>query len=368
MTLIPDRTVAGQLAVQLREEIAKGTWRGWLPGERALAQSLRASRNAVRSAVNHLKAEGLVESVRGQGNRVVAHPRLRSGAGTGAGKTIGLVAPLALGGLRPFIALWIDELKDLLYAVGYRLHVHDGRQYYQPNPARVLERLLTQHHHDAWVLTLSSEAMQRWFERRAVPCLVAGSLYAGVGLPCIDLDYRAICRHAAGVLLRRGHRHIALLNRESRRAGDIDSERGFLEGAQSATDPAISADVVYHRDDVDSVRTALRRLLERRETVTGIVVCNPHAYLAAASILAQRGLRIPQDISLISRNDDPFLRALAPAPARYVITTHAFAKKMSGTLLQLAQGSAVTRPRLHLLPKFSLGGSIAVLRADATAP
>ena len=232
MTLIPHRTVASQIAAQLRADLGKGTWTGWLPSERVLSRTVQASRNTVRAALEQLKADGLIAPVRGLGNRVigtVTSPPSRDDA-----KTVGVLIPEPIGRLRPLIALWIDELKDLLIEEGYRLRIHEGRQYYQTNPARALERLIGQHHHRAWVLTLSSEAMQRWFARRDTPCLVAGSTYPEVTLPHYDLDYRAICRHAAGVLLRLGHRRLALLNRESRRAGDVDSERGFLEGVRAS--------------------------------------------------------------------------------------------------------------------------------------
>ena len=358
MTLIPHRTVASQIAAQLRTEITKGTWSGWLPGERSLCETVQASRNTVRVALEQLKAEGLIETSRGLGNRIVAVPTARA-IDPDQPKSVGVIIPEPIGGLRPLIALWLDELKDVLLQEGCRLRVHDGQQFYQTNPNRALERLVGQHRHDAWVLTLSSEAMQRWFARRAVPCLVAGSVYPEVALPFLDLDYRAVCRHAAGVLLRHGHTQLALLNRESRRAGDVDSERGFLETVRGWPRGEACADVAYHRDDVDSVGRALHRLLEKKTPPTGLLVSNTYAFLATVSLLAQRGLRIPQDISVISRDDDPFLRALAPEPARYVVSPHAFAKRLLAPLLQLIHREPVARPGAHLLPKFVAGGSVA---------
>ena len=357
MTLIPHRTVASQVALLLREEIAQGRWRGWLPGERALCDTVQASRNTLRVALGQLRSEGIVEPVIGHGTRITVEAP--AAGALGQSKTVGVLIPEPVGRLRPLIALWIDELKDILLAEGCRLRVHEGRQYYQANPARVLERLVGQNAHDAWVLTLSSEVMQRWFARRRLPCLVAGSTYADVALPHYDLDYRAICRHAAGVLLRLGHRRIALLNRESRRAGDVDSEAGFMEGARTSSAPDATADVAYHRDDVDSVARALARLLDRKHPPTAVVVSNSYAYLATASLLAQRGLRIPRDISLISRDDDPFLGSLAPAPARYVVSPHAFAKKLIGPILQLVGRETAVRLSAPLLPKFAAGGSLA---------
>ena len=355
MTLIPHSTVASQLAVELRAELEKGTWPGWLPSERVLSRTLQASRNTIRAALEQLKADGLIKPVRGLGNRVVG--QAKSSPDEKRTKTVGVLIPEPIGSLRPLTALWIDELKDLLIEEGYRLRIHEGRQYYQTNPARVLERLIGQHAHSAWILTLSSEAMQRWFARRRTPCLVAGSTYPDIALPHYYLDNRAICRHAAGILLRVGHRRLALLNRESRRAGDVDSERGFIEGVRRSPHRDATAVIAYHRDDVDSVARALRTLLERNNPPTALVVSNSYAYLSTASVLAQRGLRVPQDISLISRDDDPFLASLVPEPARYRVDPHSFAKKIVGSLLQILNRSAPLRSPTPLLPKFAAGGS-----------
>ena len=65
MTLIPHRTVASQIAAQLRAEITKGTLREWLPSERVLSRTVQASRNTVRAALEQLKAEGLIAPARG---------------------------------------------------------------------------------------------------------------------------------------------------------------------------------------------------------------------------------------------------------------------------------------------------------------
>ncbi len=359
MTLIPHRTVAGQIAAQLRAEMERGAWQEWLPSERDLSRTLQASRNTIRAALAQLKAEGFLRPHRGLGNRI--EPRRGPVAAPAEARSVGVVIPEPIGRLRPHIALWIDELKDLLIEEGLRLRLHEGRQYFQGKPDRALARLVGQHRHAAWVLTLSSEAMQRWFAARRLPCVVAGSVYPGVPLPCCDLDYRASCRHAAGVLLRLGHRRIALLNREERRAGDVDSELGFLEGAKSSSRAEIRAEVAYHRDDAVSVGRALKRLLDQPAPPTAIVVCNSYAYLSAISWLAQRGLRVPRDLSLISRDDDPFLAALTPAPARYVVAPRQFATRILGPLLRWVNGRGGPAQPARLLPRYVAGGSTAAI-------
>jgi DNA-binding LacI/PurR family transcriptional regulator len=67
---------------------------------------------------------------------------------------------------------------------------------------------------------------------------------------------------------------------------------------------------------------------------------------------------VPQDISLISRDDDPFLASLVPEPARYRVDPHSFAKKIVGALLQLLNRSSSLRSPALLQPKFAAGASI----------
>ena len=358
MTLISHRTVASQIAVQLRANIEKGAWGEWLPTERVLCQTMQASRNTIRAAINQLKADGLVKAERPAGNRIVSSIG-RSEKGRQS-KSIGVVVPQAVHLLRPLIALWLDELKDMLLEEGCLLRVYHGSQYYRANPARPLAKLLKQNRHDAWVLVLSSQTMQQWFARSDIRCLVAGSIYPGIDLPFCDFDYRTICRHAVGVLLRLGHRRIALLNHDYPRAGEVAGELGFREGIRASSHSDVISSVVYHHDDVETVQRALERLRRGRAGFpTGIIVSSSYAYLSVVTLLASLRLRVPQDVSLISRDDDALLKAFYPAPARYAVSPHAFARRLIGPISALIRGQPVTRAATYFLPKFAAGGSTA---------
>lgn len=349
MTLFLKRSIAVQIAAQLRDNIQSRVWPKWLPSERALSTMLQASRNSVRAALLQLKAEGVIVPVSGFGNKICF--KLRRNLLSTKTKAIGIILPEAIGSLRPSIALWIDELKDLLAETNYRLRVYEGQQYYRKTPHRSLERLIGQNSNEAWVLVLSSSAMQNWFETRGVPCAVAGSLFSGVNLPFADIDNRAVCRHAAGVLLRLGHRRIGLLNHQSNHAGDIQSRSGFLDSVQAYAEESASAIIRCHNNDAGSVRRALDGMINCRNPVTGILVCGSYAYLAASTQISYRGLRIPLDVSLISRDDDPFLEFLEPSPTRYLIKPHIFAKNIYGIIQRLGLGHSVKHLKTCMLPQ-----------------
>jgi LacI family transcriptional regulator len=199
--------------------------------------------------------------------------------------------------------------------------------------------------------------MQLWFQCKRVPCLIAGSVHADLALPFCDLDFQAVCRHAVGVLHRLGHRRIALLSHTDRWAGEINSELGFMEGARAISGGAIIGTIRRHEEGAQSLAQALKSLLHGSERPTGIIVSSSYVYLTVAGLLAQNGLRIPQDVSLISRDDDPFLEAVVPSPTRYASNSRRFARKVLGSLLQLARGQTVTPLGTYLLPKLIIGDS-----------
>ncbi|MGH8020834.1 MAG: GntR family transcriptional regulator [Opitutaceae bacterium] len=195
-------SLVSQTAAILRQELERGTWREWLPGERVLCDTLQISRNTLRSALALLQADGQVQPVHGSGNRILT--RTVRKARRPKSRDVGLLTPDPLESLRPTLTLWIDELRALLAEQGCQLHVFHGRQYFRANPGQALTKLTSQHPHGCWVLALSNESTQRWFEKNVARCIVAGSVHPGLHLPYRDLDHRAMCRHAAGTLLRVG--------------------------------------------------------------------------------------------------------------------------------------------------------------------
>jgi DNA-binding LacI/PurR family transcriptional regulator len=357
MDTIPRRqSLVSQTATILREQIARGVWRDWLPGERALCQTLQVSRNTLRAALVQLKRDGVLRSDHGSGNRILVTPKRR--VTKRRAQDVALLTPEALERLRPSQTLWIDELRALLSERGCQLHVFSGAQYFQKDPAAALRKVTSQHPHGCWILTLSNESTQRWFERSALPCVVAGSVYAGLNLTFRDLDHRAICRHAAGILLGLGHRKVGLVMQKSRRAGDLESEAGFFEGVKQSSHADAQVGVTYHDATVTSICHGLRRLMDQQPPPTALLVANAFHFVAVVTRLMQMGWKVPQDISVLSRDDDPFLSFILPAPARYLASPHTMAKTLLRPVLELLEGGVVTHRSIRIMPDFIKGDSL----------
>ena len=362
MINLPKRnSLVSQTAIVLREEIDRGGWSEWLPSERTLCESLQVSRNTLRAALEQLKREGIVDSKQGAGNRI--HSRAKARGRALRSRDVAVLTPDSLEQLRPTQTLWIEEMRGMLSERDCRLHFFHGRQYFRTNPGPALHKLVRQSPHACWILMLANEKTQRWFEENQVPCVVAGSVSAGLNLPFRDLDHRAICRHAAGVMLTLGHRRLALLIQKSNRAGDLESEAGFIEGVRQSRHLDAEVVVGYHNGTVAGICLALRRLMERKPAPTALLAANAYHYLAVVSRLAQLGWRVPQDVSVVSRDEDPFLSFMVPTPTRYAASPHTMAKTLIRPMLEVLEGGAVTHRSVRIMPEFIRGETLGAPRS-----
>jgi DNA-binding LacI/PurR family transcriptional regulator len=199
--------------------------------------------------------------------------------------------------------------------------------------------------------------LQRWFEQSGLPCLIAGSAHADIDLPSVDIDHRALCRHAATTFLRQGHRRLALFLEKARHGGDDDSERGFREGLASH-DGAETPLICRPAKGPAAISAELRRLGGLASRPTGYLLSNSFSYLTVLSHLAQEGRRVPQQVSLISRDEEPFLAHLRPTPTRYSIRPAKFAMAVNQAIKRVLEHSVPRRFDVRIMPDFVNGESI----------
>jgi len=188
------QSLSGQVAAKIAEDIRNGTWISSLPSERVLADTLQVSRKTIRKSIAQLQQDGIIKTNRRLGHRIVSQQPVAKSLDP----SIGLLTPEALDQLPSNTALWVDELRALLFPRGIRMRAFSSSRCFGRGFSGALSKLVAQNPQSCWVLTHSSEPMQRWFVERGVPCIVVGSCPRGMPLPSVDLDYFAVCRHAVG--------------------------------------------------------------------------------------------------------------------------------------------------------------------------
>ena len=353
-------TLAQQVARYLEDDIRRGVLRESLPGERKLVEKLQVSRATIRAATKILRQKHLIQTSRGSHSRIGA--RVRQETNRRPDRTIGMILPRPVGEIQPYSTL-VDSLRALLYPNGFRLDTHHHKNFYSLRPASALERLVGRYDCDGWILASASRACQMWFCTQGLPTVLTGTAHEGVALPCVDIDMFATSRHAANALLRHGHRRITLLINESDWAGHRRTEEGFLDAIRCHGGEA-TGQVLKHRGDIAGLERLITRILAVRVPPTALFVVNPLHYLSVTAILADRGVKVPRDISLVCRDDDVCLRHLPVEPSRYVCDPQARAKELFSALMRTMKAGAENRyvKSVLMLPTFFQGASIAVRR------
>jgi DNA-binding LacI/PurR family transcriptional regulator len=353
---LPKRlTLVAQTAEVLRKHFAARPAGEKLAGERDLSRQLGISRPTLSAALELLEREGLLRNRPCSGRVITGHLSHRTRGATN--HDVALLLPTALSAVEPRVLFWIDELRKALAREQHQLEVLCRPGLYSARPQARLEELTARVRPSAWVLMLSTRAMQEWFVARQLPVVIAGSPYEGVRLPAVDRDHAAACRHAVGLFVARGHRCVALLTPRVAAAGDLKSEAGFTVGG-TTIGAGVETIVARHDGTVDGVCTSLDRLLARDRRPTALLVAQARHALTALGHLIQRGLRFPETAALISRDHDSFLDDVVPSVARYRVDPEAFAQKLSRVVLELTSGGNLS-PRQHLLlPRFIPGRTL----------
>jgi DNA-binding LacI/PurR family transcriptional regulator len=352
---LPHRiTLASQTVQSLRDAIVAGHWQGYLPGERELCARLRVSRQTLRTALEELQREGWLE-VADRKRRRIKPNRAPQGAAPHSKVIAGL-------SIKPLLAMsassivMVDELRDHLTRAGFSLQLHVSPACFSAHPARALDALTARSPAAAWILFGSLEPMQAWFIRHQVPCLVAGSCAPGVALPSIDIDYRAACRHAGGLLRRNGHRRVAFIRTDAAYGGDADSEEGLRESMSG--DPAASLQVVRHNGTAAHLMALFDKALKSAQPPTACVVARCAHALTVVTHLLRQGKRIPEDLAVISRDDDAYLEHVTPDVTRYSVNQLQFARRVSAAARELAESGTLPPRAMRLMPKLVRGETV----------
>lgn len=350
-------TLSAQAAAAIRTGIEEGRWNDHLPGERRLCEFFQVSRPTIRIALQTLAREGLVDIRHGRRNRLIKKsPR----AARAKNRLVGLVTPLPASHMSQTSHQMFTELRAQLIEHGFATETLVCPSVGTRMRLRAVEDFVRQNRVFCSVLISASREVQQWFALRSFPGLVLGSCHQGVNLPSVDVDYRSVCRHAAGIFLGQGHRKIALVIEDSGFAGDLASEQGFREGVDQhrGSDRALAI-VIRHDGSARNVTAQLDALFKSGQGPTAILAApQPWAAFAVMLYLLRRGLAVPDTVSLIARDQDHLFESVDPQISHYRFEENAFAHRVSRLVLKLVgEGHLKPEPTM-MIPKFFPGGTV----------
>jgi len=330
--------------------MSQGDWNHALPSERALAEEYLVSRTTLRRALAVLHDDGLVSPCGStREGRVVLFPK-RAKAGKRQGDLV-VVLTSSLG-TSSLLLEHLAILRELLGRNGVRVEVNEAARLAEMGqPKETLARLAARNACAVWVLHKMPLQVQSAAQALGLPCVIYGSAFEGISLPCIDVDFHAVARHAAGRCLAKGMSRLALLVHRTNLAGDaiIVGEITALLAKAGAPAPMVLRHDFNRSRLIDALDL---RIVPPGDRPDALLIVNQDHLVTALPHLLHRGLRIPEDISLLYLSNDPLVERFSPLPDRYDLGT-----LLTRRLARAAQALLAGEPAAscHLLPKMLTG-------------
>ena len=364
--ILERRTLLNDVTTALREAICAGEWTDRLPGERLLAKRMRVGRDTLRLALKQLDREGMISSPgAGRQRRVVFKGVAAERNVVASQGTIGFLTPHRFDRLPEPVLIEIDLLREQLAESNLRLEILNSSAFHAEQPEAALAKLVDRTTAACWVLHKLTAPMQRWFSDSGLPCVLAGQPLTGVELPAVDADFLSAGRHAGGFLLGRGHRRIAFLRPQEQLGGLDAAEKGLRlaltpHSAKNDVTPVVTT---YVEDGQrDAVISKLSEIMRQEPRPTALVVTRSRQALTTLTWLATQGLRVPEDLSLITLDHSPYMEDVVPRLASYVRDTKQASKLLYRKIMELRSAGSTTRPMQTIMLDFYAGESVAKLR------
>ena len=361
MDLIPKRnSMVAQTAQVLRDLIQAGEWDTYLSTELQLKDRLQVGRNTIRAALEILAKEGWISEGKTGGRRREILNRSGREPSKPRSKVVGLLSPTQLEYMRPQVIFTVDGLRDHLAEMDCRLEIHTSRAFQLDHPDHALEMLVKKNPADVWILHLSTRAIQEWFSRQAIPCMILGSAYEDIQLPCVDLDFSGCIRHAVGQLIRKGHTRLTIMLPAEEHSGDKQSESTFGETLATDKNPDRHGTVVRLKsNDPESVCRNFKRLMSQTDAPTALIVWRVQYAHAIMSYASQLEIKIPQDLSIICIENSPSAEWLVPTLARYKVQPELLVRKQFRLVHKLLTVGHVGHDSITIEPEWTPGDSVA---------
>jgi DNA-binding LacI/PurR family transcriptional regulator/biotin operon repressor len=291
-------TASEQLAVHLRKQLIRGTWREFMPGELQLAAQLGVGRDTVKEALKLLEREGiLVPQGVGKQRRIALREQ---DMGTPTLK-VEILLYEALDRKADYFGDLKHRLRDVGHIADFSSKTLTGLGMDVKRVARFVESKTA----DAWIVVAGSGDVLKWFSDRGSPCFALYGRSIKLPLPRTYPKKSPAMIKAIRLLIAQGHQRIVMLSREERRKPEPGFlERVFLNELEAHGIATSSYNLPDWKESANGLNRAIDNLF-RYTPPTALIVGQPPIFLAVRQHLAQRGILVPRDVSMICTDPDP---------------------------------------------------------------
>ncbi len=252
-------------------------------------------------------------------------------------------------------------------SLGYHMFLSSGQE---ETPALIEETIedLLARKVDGLIVFIAPEADTRYYEslrKRGVPFVLIGTLSRPSTLPLVMIDGEAGGYAATRHLLALGHREIAFASGRYMAQDTSPRRRGFERAMREAGAPIpahrVLSDQAISRQ---SVGDFTRRQLRGFPRATAILNANDNMAFTCIHAIAEMGLRVPQDVSVVGYDDLPIAQDAWPELTTIRQPRAEVSQAAVGMLIDQIEGNRSSQ-RLVLKPELIVRQSTAPVGVEA---
>ena len=269
-----------------------------LPSENRLAETLQIARSTVRQAMAAMERDGLVRRVHGKGTFIheQARQRLRRGQDLFA-----LIVPEADTGFYPSLQKSFEEAAAELH--NQVIVCNTGNEIDKQGNS-ILQLIDLRVAGVAIVPTTKpvTPAFQlRQLQQHGIPVVCCSRHVEGVQSPLLAIPFEDVGRQAGEILKENGHRHVAFISGEVT-PWSKSTEHGF----RSSVDRRAEVQTYFAKKSLthiaayeEELSIALDAMFDRPNPPTAIFATFDSFAELIYVLLARKGLRVPEDVSIL---------------------------------------------------------------------
>lgn len=215
----------------------------------------------------------------------------------------------------------------------------------------------------------------QYLRETSFPFSMIGRCADSTGLAYVDIDFEAMIRTAVQELAALNHTHIAFINHAQ---AEFDNGYGPAVRVHVAFEAAIQAAglhglVRFCHANPKAGYTAYQELAVHDPDLTVIIAMNERVFPGLLQAIADRGLHVPEDVSLVAAVSSPRVTEMMAPPLTTLAPRSIELGRLGVQLLidqlegEVTQGQASPASQVLLPCRWVAGGSIGMRRAERSA-
>lgn len=328
-----------ELINYIQEEIRQGRFAPGdrLPSENELAERFHISRQTVRKAIGILEEEGTVRRIKGSGTYLSFDRR----ENLGQKNSIAVVTTYVDSYIFPKT---IQGIERVLFDSGFSVQISFTNNTLEREKS-ILEDIISRDD-VAGVIVEGTKSglpnpnigLYRRLKAKKLPIIFINTYYPELDVPHVSLNDVEAAHMAVRYLIDMGHKDIGAILKLDDGQGRL-RYLGYLSAMEEAGYPVTDSRMVWiDTDESKQLAYCTDKILNRVEACSALFCYNDLVAFQLIRILTQRGIRVPEDVSVISIDDsDLALHSEIPITS-LPHPKEKLGEKAAGVLLKLIAG------------------------------